>query len=310
MEKITEEIIKQAGTVIRGKDGVIREVYTAIIAGGNILIEDIPGVGKTTLAKTFSEILSLNHKRIQFTPDTLPSDITGFSMYDKSTEKFVFEPGAVFSNLLLADEINRTSPKTQSALLEAMEEGTVTVDGITHTLPDPFIVIATENPTGSSGTQKLPASQLDRFMVRLSMGYPSHEDAVDILKNNAADPISHLSPIIPEGGLIEIRKAVKNIYVKDTVYDYIVSITEATRTDPLFSSGASPRAMIDILKMSKARAYTEDRDFVTDEDVQRSLLVCLNHRIHLSSHAKADGVTAEAGIKHLILSVPFPKGDL
>ena len=226
--------------VIKGKENVVRKVLAAVIAGGHILMEDIPGVGKTTLATAFARSLSLNYKRVQFTPDVLPSDILGFSMYNSATKEFEYRPGSVFCNLFLADEINRTSPKTQSALLEVMEEGTATVDGVTRPLPDPFVVIATENPYGSSGTQLLPESQLDRFMVCLSMGYPDHNDAVQILKGNAANPLSWIQPVMGVEELIELRQFSNNLFVHDEIYEYIVNLVEATRASELFSMGASP----------------------------------------------------------------------
>jgi MoxR-like ATPase len=206
-------------TVIKGKEQVVEKVLAGVIAGGHILMEDIPGVGKTTLATTFAKALSLDYKRVQFTPDVLPSDILGFSMYNSATKEFEYRPGTVFCNLFLADEINRTSPKTQSALLEVMEEGNATVDGVTRSLPDPFVVIATENPYGSSGTQLLPESQLDRFMICLSMGYPAHYDAVQILKGNASNPVSKVQPVITLDELVEIRKFANDRFVKDEIYE-------------------------------------------------------------------------------------------
>ena len=234
--------------VIKGKEHVVRKVLAAVIAGGHILMEDIPGVGKTTLATAFARALSLDYRRVQFTPDVLPSDILGFSMYNSATKEFEYRAGSVFCNLFLADEINRTSPKTQSALLEVMEEGTATVDGVTRRLPDPFVVIATENPYGSSGTQLLPESQLDRFMVCLSMGYPMHEDAVKILKGNALNPISTVEAVLGVEELIGLRQEANNLYVHDVIYEYIVNLVEATRANELFSMGASPRGTIAMLK--------------------------------------------------------------
>ena len=235
MQQKLEAIKQEVNKVIKGKADVVEKVLAAIIAGGHILMEDIPGVGKTTLATTFARSMSMNYKRVQFTPDVLPSDILGFSMYNAATKEFEYREGAVFCNLFLADEINRTSPKTQSALLEVMEEGTATVDGVTRKLPDPFVVIATENPYGSSGTQMLPESQLDRFMVCLSMGYPSHEDAVAILKGNASKPVDHVTEIMSVEELIALRSKTNELYVHDEIYDYIVSIVEATRTMDIFS---------------------------------------------------------------------------
>lgn len=297
----------EVGKVIQGKTDVIEKVLAAVLAGGHILMEDIPGVGKTTLATTFAKSMSLDYKRVQFTPDVLPSDILGFSMYNSGTKEFEYREGAVFCNLFLADEINRTSPKTQSALLEVMEEGTATVDGVTRALPDPFIVIATENPYGSSGTQMLPESQLDRFMVCLSMGYPSHEDAVAILKENASKPISKVQGILSVDELRELRKAVNEMFVRDEVYEYIVSLVEATRKLDVFSMGASPRGTIAMLRMAKAMAVIEGRDYVTAEDVQKITADTLGHRVKLSARGKAQGLNVKAAMQFLLQQVAPPR---
>lgn len=293
--------------VIKGKENVVRKVLAAVIAGGHILMEDIPGVGKTTLATAFARSLSLNYKRVQFTPDVLPSDILGFSMYNSATKEFEYRPGSVFCNLFLADEINRTSPKTQSALLEVMEEGTATVDGVTRPLPDPFVVIATENPYGSSGTQLLPESQLDRFMVCLSMGYPDHNDAVQILKGNAANPLSWIQPVMGVEELIELRQFSNNLFVHDEIYEYIVNLVEATRASELFSMGASPRGTIAILKMAKAMAVINGRDFVTVEDVQSVVRDTLGHRVKLGQRARAQGINMDGAIRQLLETVLPPR---
>ena len=240
MSQKLEQVQAEVNKVIKGKEDVVKKVLAAVIAGGHILMEDIPGVGKTTLATTFAKSMSMHYKRVQFTPDVLPSDILGFSMYNSATKDFEYREGAVFTNLFLADEINRTSPKTQSALLEVMEEKTATVDGVTRPLPDPFVVIATENPYGSSGTQMLPESQLDRFMVCLSMGYPSHADAVAILKGNAGKPLSKVQEVISMEEVLALRAMTNDLYVKDEIYEYIVNLVEATRTMEIFSMGASP----------------------------------------------------------------------
>ena len=250
MKEKLDLVKSEVNKVVKGKENVVEKVLAAVIAGGHILMEDIPGVGKTTLATTFARSMSLNYKRVQFTPDVLPSDILGFSMYNSATKEFEYKEGAVFCNLFLADEINRTSPKTQSALLEVMEENTATVDGVTRKLPDPFIVIATENPYGSSGTQMLPESQLDRFMVCLSMGYPAHDDAVLILKGNALKLIDSVQGIISVDELKELRRKTNDLYVKDEIYDYIVTLVEKTREMDIFSMGASPRGTIALLRMA------------------------------------------------------------
>ena len=294
-------------SVIKGKENVVRKVLAAIIAGGHILMEDIPGVGKTTLATAFARSMSMDYKRVQFTPDVLPSDILGFSMYNSATKEFEYRPGSVFCNLFLADEINRTSPKTQSALLEVMEEGTATVDGVTRALPDPFVVIATENPYGSSGTQMLPESQLDRFMVCLTMGYPEHEDAVKILKGNASNPLSKVEKVIDIEEMVALRKQSNDMFIRDEIYEYIVKLVEETRRNQMFSQGASPRGTIAILNMAKAIAIIDGRDFVTAEDVQDVVRDTLGHRVKLGQKARAQGMNMDMAMKELIRTVRPPR---
>ena len=282
-------------------------MLAAIIAGGHILMEDIPGVGKTTLATAFARSMSMDYKRVQFTPDVLPSDILGFSMYNSATKEFEYRAGSVFCNLFLADEINRTSPKTQSALLEVMEEGTATVDGVTRKLPDPFVVIATENPYGSSGTQMLPESQLDRFMVCLTMGYPEHEDAVKILKGNALNPLSKVEKVIDIEEMVALRKQSNDMFIRDEIYEYIVTLVEETRRNQMFSQGASPRGTIAILNMAKAIAIIDGRDFVTAEDVQDVVRDTLGHRVKLGQKARAQGMNMDMAMKELIRTVRPPR---
>ena len=300
-------IQQEVNKVIKGKEDVVKKVLAAMIAGGHILMEDIPGVGKTTLAMTFAKSMSLDYKRVQFTPDVLPSDILGFSMYNSATKEFEYKAGSVFCNLFLADEINRTSPKTQSALLEVMEEGTATVDGVTRKLPEPFIVIATENPYGSSGTQMLPESQLDRFMVCLSMGYPSHADAVQILKGNAAKPLNNVQGIMNIDELVELRRMSNDLYVKDEIYEYIVNIVEATRKLDIFSMGASPRGTIALLRMAKAMAVVDGRDYVTALDVQSVVKDTLGHRVKLSARGKAQGFDMVHAMYNVLGQVTAPR---
>ena len=297
----------EVNKVIKGKVDVVKKVLAAVIAGGHILMEDIPGVGKTTLATTFAKSMSMHYKRVQFTPDVLPSDILGFSMYNSATKEFEYREGAVFTNLFLADEINRTSPKTQSALLEVMEEKTATVDGVTRPLPDPFVVIATENPYGSSGTQMLPESQLDRFMVCLSMGYPSHADAVAILKGNAGKPLSKVQEVISMEEVLALRAMTNDLYVKDEIYEYIVNLVEATRTMEIFSMGASPRGTIALLRMAKAMAVIDGRDYVCAKDVQDVARDVLGHRVKLSARGKAQGITMQQAIGMVIVNVTAPR---
>lgn len=303
MQRVKAEI-KRA---VKGKDQVIEKVLAAMLAGGHILLEDIPGVGKTTLAMAIAKSMSLQYKRVQFTPDVLPSDIVGFSMYNQDSKTFEYQQGAVCCNLFLADEINRTSPKTQSALLEVMEEGNVTVDGVTRQLPDPFVVIATENPLGSSGTQMLPESQLDRFMVCLSMGYPNHEAAVNILKDNAHKPISTLQNVLTVEEFVELRKRTNDMYVHDSIYEYIVTLVEGTRTNPLFSMGASPRGSIALLRMAKGMAVLNDRDYVTPEDIRNVFVDVLGHRVKLSTKARAEGKNIQSALNALFNEVNVPR---
>lgn len=307
MSQKLEQVQAEVNKVIKGKEDVVKKVLAAVIAGGHILMEDIPGVGKTTLATTFAKSMSMHYKRVQFTPDVLPSDILGFSMYNSATKEFEYREGAVFTNLFLADEINRTSPKTQSALLEVMEEKTATVDGVTRPLPDPFVVIATENPYGSSGTQMLPESQLDRFMVCLPMGYPSHADAVAILKGNAGKPLSKVQEVISMEEVLALRAMTNDLYVKDEIYEYIVNLVEATRTMEIFSMGASPRGTIALLRMAKAMAVIDGRDYVCAKDVQDVARDVLGHRVKLSARGKAQGITMQQAIGMVIANVTAPR---
>lgn len=301
--ELMKSTIKQA---IYGKDAVIDTVLCAVFAGGHILLEDIPGVGKTTLVTALAKVLSLDYKRMQFTPDVLPSDLTGFTMFDKSKNEFVFKEGAVYTNLFLADEINRTSPKTQSSLLEVMEEGHATVDGVTRELPKPFMVIATQNPIGASGTQKLPESQLDRFMVRLSMGYPSHESAVSVLKGDSHETIKEMVSVISKDEIESLQNEVANVKVIDSLVDYAVSLTEATRNEDTFALGLSPRGSIALLKMAKAHAFLEGRDFVIPDDFHEVFFPIANHRVILSTKAKACGISIKDALETAFDSVKVP----
>lgn len=300
-------IKQEINKVIKGKEEIVEKVLCAILAGGHILLDDIPGVGKTTLAMAFARSMSFDYKRVQFTPDVLPSDIVGFSMFNQKTREFEYKEGSVFCNLFLADELNRTSPKTQSALLEAMEESKVTVDGETRTLPDPFVVIATENPVGSSGTQMLPESQLDRFMVCLSMGYPSHEDAIAILKNDSQKPLQQIQRIVDLKQVKALRQQVNEMYVDDSIYDYIVTLVEKTREHAYFSLGASPRGNIALLKMAKAMAVVRGRDYVVPEDVKEVFFDVLGHRVKLSTKAKAEGYQIRQALQFVLEQVKVPR---
>jgi len=300
-------ILNEVEKVVVGKRDVIKKVMVVFLAKGHILIEDIPGVGKTTLALAFSKALNLQNKRMQFTPDVLPSDVVGYHILDKE-QQMIFREGAIFSNIFLADEINRTSPKTQSALLEVMEEGSVTVDGITRKVPSPFIVIATQNPTGSAGTQLIPESQLDRFMVRLSMGYPDIQSEINILKSkqdmNAMDTVK---PILSQNELLEMREECDCVFIQDSVYQYIADLVTKTRNTPELDLGVSPRGTIAIAAMAKAFAFSEGRDFVIPQDVKAIFKDVVCHRFILSTKAKVEHRTADEIAENILKSVQAPK---
>lgn len=285
-----EQIVTEVNKVVKGKDRVIRKVLAAVLAGGHVLLEDIPGVGKTTLAMALGKSMELTYKRMQFTPDVLPSDIVGFTMYNSGTGEFEYREGAVFCNLFLADELNRTSSKTQSALLEVMEESRVTVDGVAHALPAPFTVIATENPFGSSGTQLLPESQLDRFLICLNMGYPSHEAAVDILKGSVGRDLDMVQSVITVERLMELRRQADELHVEANIYEYLVNLTEATRKDSRIALGVSPRGSIALLKMARAMALMRGGEYVVPEDVLAVIEDVWRHRVHLNARARAEGM--------------------
>ncbi len=284
--KILEEVKKQ----VVGKDTTLGLILCALLSGGHVLIDDIPGVGKTTMAVAFERAMGLTGQRMQFTPDVLPSDIVGFSVYDRETGKMDFRKGAVFCNLFLADEINRTSPKTQSALLECMEEKQVTVDGRTYALPDPFFVIATQNPTGSVGTQKLPESEIDRFLISVSMGYPTLEEEREILKrkNQSAGEVMRVTD---RTVILEMQREVREIFVHDAVNDYMVRLTQATRSNPYVDLGGSPRATVALMQMSMAYAYLSGRNYVLPEDTAAVFIPVMNHRIQRSRRARLDKVS-------------------
>lgn len=307
MQSKVDLITKEIKKVIHGKDNVIKMTLAAILAGGHVLLEDIPGVGKTTMAMSFARTLSMDYKRMQFTPDVLPSDLVGFNMYDKNLGEFRFQPGSVYTNLFLADEINRTSPKTQSALLEVMEEGKATVEGVTRALPNPFFVIATQNPFGSSGTQRLPESQLDRFIICESIGYPDSLSATEILKGSSHKNLDDILPIVNKEELLAMQKGVENVYVDESLYDYIVEITEGTRRYDIFDLGLSPRGSIALLKMSKAFAYIQGRDYMIPDDIKAVYLPVTLHRVKLSSKSKASGLPLEAALLNVMAGINIPK---
>lgn len=301
------DIIKEVKKAVIGKDRCVMLAMTAILAGGHILVDDIPGVGKTTLAIAFAKAMNLENKRTQFTPDVLPSDILGFTMYNKDSGQFYYQPGTVMCNLFLADEINRTSPKTQSALLEVMEEGSVTVDGVTREVPHPFIVIATQNPAGSIGTQLLPESQLDRFMVCLSVGYPSLEDEITIAKGKSNDILNLVEAVINGEELVKIQKTVNDVFISDDVYKYICLLVRETREHPLIELGLSPRGTIALVNMSKAAAFLKGRDYVIPDDVEGVFEAVAAHRIILAAKARMSHLGAEDALGQIKVKVRKPK---
>ncbi|MCD8089710.1 MAG: MoxR family ATPase [Clostridiales bacterium] len=300
---IIDNIINEVKKAVSGKDDELKKILTAIVAGGNILLDDIPGVGKTTIALAFSKALGLEVNRIYLTPDVLPTDITGFTMYNKQTDSFEYKEGVVMCNLLLADEINRTSSKTQSALLQAMEEKRVSVDGETYELPSPFIVMATQNPVGSIGTSRLPESQLDRFLIRLSLGYPDRKNEIDILKEHKErNPLDDVNRVIDKETLVEIQKAATEIFVDDKIYEKIVGLSEKTRSNPYIRMGVSPRGSISLLRMSTARALCEGRDYAVPGDLKSVFVDTCSHRIVLTSQAAAEEITAVGVLEKILKS--------
>ena len=303
-----QQIMNQVRKVVVGKDNVLLWVLAAILAKGHILLEDIPGVGKTTMALAFSKVLSLEYSRVQFTPDVLPSDVTGYSIPDQRTGEMVYQKGAVICNLFLADELNRATSRTQSALLEAMEEGQVTVDGISHPLPKPFVVIATQNPTGAAGTQLLPDSQMDRFTVRLSLGYPSPKDEIAMVLNRQdGNPLHKLSALVTRDNLVAMQNEVENTYIKDSVVKYVVDLIVATRNNEDILRGASPRATLAVTSMAKAVAQLRGRDYVLPSDVREVFTWTIAHRLILSPKAEGQGKSAEQILAEIISQVPGPR---
>lgn len=301
---------EQLGKIIKGKKQITDKMLMAVLAKGHILLEDVPGVGKTTTALALSRLMGMDFNRIQFTPDVVPSDVTGFTMYDKASGQFLYRPGAVMCNMLLADEINRTSSKTQSALLEVMEEGRVTVDQEAHPVPQPFVVIATENPVGSLGTQLLPESQLDRFMVSLSMGYPDHASLVELLRDRQKEnPLEYTAPVLTREELLSLQEQVQKVYVSDAVLDYAVSLAEATRADELITLGLSPRGTLALMRMAKAHAFMETRDYVVPKDVQAVFADVAGHRMVLDTKARYEDKGPRQILEQILLQVPVPRVD-
>ena len=310
MNQHIEKISNEVKGVIKGKDEVIAKVLMAMLAKGNVLLEDVPGVGKTTMALAFARAMGLDTKRVQFTPDTLPSDIIGFSVYDKETGELSYKEGAIVTNLLLADEINRTSSKTQAALLEAMEEKKVTVDGVTRVLPDPFIVLATENPAGSAGTQMLPNSQLDRFMVKLSIGYPDVESQAEILADrHTENPVDKVSQVVSDEELKDMIQKANEVYIAKSVYEYVAKLVQKTREHDMVSLGISPRGALSLCQMAKAYAFVNSRDFVTPDDIRTVFADVCGHRLMLNSKARLNELSAENILADIIKDVEIPAAE-
>lgn len=307
MRHNAEQVIEEVKKVIIGKDDIAKKTFMAVLAGGHVLLEDIPGVGKTTLALAFSKVLGLDFNRIQFTPDVVASDVVGFTMYDKNKDDFVFKQGAVMCNLLLADEINRTTSRTQSSLLEVMEEKKVTVDGTTYELPAPFNVIATQNPIGSFGTQLLPQSQMDRFMIKTSIGYPDFESQVEILKDRqTAQPLDDVQAVMSIEDLLNMQQEVSEIHVAEEILKYITSLTEKTRSHELIIQGVSPRGALALSRVAKAHAFISGRDFVTPEDVMEMFVDTCNHRIVIESKAQIRENSARIILEEIMKEVKTP----
>ena len=305
-----KEIMSEINRVIMGKEDVIKKILMTILSEGHVLLEDVPGVGKTTMALAFSKALGLNYQRMQFTPDVMPSDVVGFYYFNKEKNEFVYRDGAVMTNLLLADEINRTSSRTQSALLEVMEEGQVTVDGICHKVPAPFFVIATQNPVGSAGTQTLPESQLDRFMVKLSMGYPDLEAEIGLMSDRSTgNPLDEVKQILSMEELLMLQKEVREIYVSPLIYRYIAMLSAATRKHELIVLGISPRGSLALSKMAKASAYMAGRDYVTPEDVRYCVGDVFRHRLVLKSRVRLTAQNVEKIINDICETVPVPERE-
>lgn len=306
--KQSEQIMREVGKVLMGKEEVIEKVLMAIYAGGHILLEDTPGVGKTTLALGFSKALGMDYKRIQFTPDTMPSDIIGYTMPGQGNGETIYKAGAVHTNLFLGDEINRTSPKTQSALLEAMEEGNVTVDGVTYLLPKPFICIATQNPVGMSGTQPLPEAQLDRFMIRTSIGYPSTEDQIRILdEKRQQNTMDEVKAVVTHDMVIEVQNYLSTIRMTEAVLRYMTVLCERTRNDSGVELGVSPRGIIALSRMARAKALLDERDYVVPEDVRAVFKDVCTHRVILRPQARMEGRTVESLLDDIMQSTEVPE---
>lgn len=308
MNQEIQNAMKEIKKAVIGKDDVIIKIFITLLSRGHILLEDIPGVGKTNLALALSKSLQLDYHRIQLTPDIMPSDIVGFTMYNPQTQKFEYKEGIALCHLLLADEMNRTSSKTQSALLELMEEKQMTVDGKTYTLPEPFCVIATQNPFGSAGTQLLPDSQLDRFMSRLTLGYPQFQEEIEIMKRRQkTNPLDDIQAVLSPEKILELQKRVDEVFVHDEIYQYIMQIINETRQHDLIEQGVSPRGSLALMKTAKANAFLNDRDYVIPQDVQYVASMILAHRLILSYEAKMNKVSSNQIIDEIVQKIGEPQ---
>ena len=302
-----QQVLEEIEKVVIGKNEILEKIFMAILASGHVLMEDVPGVGKTTTAMAFARVLGLETRRVQFTSDTVPSDILGFSIYDKKEELFVYKPGAIMTNLLLADEINRTSSKTQSALLEAMEERHVSVDGKTYPLPTPFVVLATQNPTGSAGTTMLPNSQLDRFPIKISMGYPDLKSQISILQDrHTTDPLEKAQPVLNKEQLQELIAQTTAVHVAEPIYAYIANLAQATREHAAVQLGVSPRGALAVCRMAKAYAFVNGRDYVVPEDVAAIFPDVAAHRLMLNAKARMMELDAGQITQEILKQVTMP----
>ena len=300
------EILENIKKVIKGKDEVIEKILIATLSKGHILIEDVPGVGKTTLAKALAQSMDLSYKRVQFTPDLMPSDIIGINIYDKNTGNFSFKKGPIFNHIFLADEINRTSPKTQSSLLQAMEEGEVSTDDKDYILEEPFIVLATQNPLEYQGTFPLPEAQLDRFLMRISIGYPEKDFEEEILKNYKNIKPNILKPVANREDILDMQEKIENLTVHNDIIKYIINISNATRDSKDIQLGASPRASIDLLRAAKSKAFLENRDYIIPDDVKEMVIPVFAHRIILSPEARIERKTPENILEELVKTIFVP----
>lgn len=310
VQQLADQVASNVGRVIVGKNREVRLVLIALLCKGHVLIEDVPGVGKTVLAKSISRSVGCMFKRIQFTPDLLPSDVTGVSIFNQQTMEFEFRPGPIVSQIVLADEINRATPKTQSALLEAMEEAQITVDGVTHMLPSPFVVLATENPIEYEGTFPLPEAQLDRFLVRLSLGYPGRANELQILDNQKREhPLESLEQVASNDDLVAAQELIKDVYIDDRLKEYIVDLVEASRQHEQVYLGASPRGSLALYDTTRAWAAMQGRDYVTPDDVKDLAEPTLAHRIIVSPSARMRNIDARGIVREILTMVPVPGGQ-